>query len=206
MGEEINQRPTTELAERLIHEIHHGIAGTDIRPGILGEIGADGYHLTAREERCLRATAKAQRATGLAVTTHLPKRGVALEALDILADHGVPPDRVIIGHADGYEVLDYQVALIKRGVYVEFEIIRPHYPFARTVSTLDLTAELVRLGYAERILLSLDVCSRSQLRRYGGGGFDYLVTDFLPQLRAKGVSDEAIHTLTVENPRNVLAV
>jgi len=135
----------------------------------------------------------------------MPKRGVAMEALDILEEHGVPPDRVIIGHADGYEVLEYQVALIKRGAHVEFEIIRPHYPFARTVSTLDLTADLVRLGYADQILLSQDICSKSLLRRYGGGGYDYLVTDFLPQLREKGVSDEALHTITVENPKRVLA-
>jgi len=205
MDDDIYYRPTDELAEELIYEIQHGIADTGIPPGVIGEIGADGYHLTAKEERCLRAAGKAQRQTGLAVTTHMPKRGVAMEALDILEEHGVPPDRVIIGHADGYEVLEYQVALIKRGAHVEFEIIRPHYPFARTVSTLDLTADLVRLGYADQILLSQDICSKSLLRRYGGGGYDYLVTDFLPQLREKGVSDEALHTITVENPKRVLA-
>ena len=206
IDDSIHHRPTGELAEDLIHEIQHGIAGTGIRPGVIGEIGADGYHLTAKEERCLRAAAKAQRVTGLAITTHLPKRGVAMEALDILEEHGVPPDRVIVGHADGYEVVDYHVALVKRGAYVEFEIIRPYYPFARTISTLDLTADLVRLGYADRILLSQDICSKSLLRRYGGGGFGYLATDFLPQLRAKGVGDEVIHTITVENPKRVLAV
>jgi len=206
MGEDLYYRPTDALAEELVYEIEHGIAGTDVRPGIIGEIGADYYHLTAKEERCLRATAKAQRRTGLAVTTHLPKRGVAFEALDILEEHGVPPDRVVIGHADQYDVLEYQIALLKRGAFIEFEIIRPHYPYARVVSTLDLTVELVRQGYARQILLSRDVCPRSMLRRYGGGGFDYLVTDFLPQLREKGVDEEAIHTITVENPKRLLAI
>jgi phosphotriesterase-related protein len=98
------------------------------------------------------------------------------------------------------------MALIRRGAFIEFEIIRPYYPFSRTISTLDLTVDLVRRGYADRILLSQDICSRSLLRRYGGGGFDYLATDFIPQLQAKGISDEAIHTITVENPKRVLAV
>ena len=206
MESDIYYRPTGELAEELIQEIEHGIAGSGIRPGIIGEIGADGYHLTAIEERCLRASAKAQQRTGLAITTHLPKPSAAVEALDVLAEHGVPPDRIVVGHADGYELLEYQVALLKRGVYVEFEIIWPHYPFARTVSTLDLTIELIRQGYAGRILLSHDIAARSHLLCNGGWGFGHLLTNFLPQLRERGVGEEAIHTITVENPQRVLTV
>ena len=205
MDPDLNHQPTDQLAEELVHEIEHGIEGTDVRPGIIGEIGADYYHLTALEERCLRATAKAQRATGLAITTHLPKRGVAFEALDILAEYGVPPDRIVVGHADQYDVIEYQLALLARGAFVEFEIIRPHYPYARILPTLDMTAELVRRGYAGQILLSRDVCQCSMLRRYGGGGFDYLITDFLPQLRERGVDEASIHTITVENPKRILS-
>lgn len=206
MDPDIYYRPTDQMVEELVYEIEHGIAGADVRPGIIGEIGADYYHLTALEERCLRASARAQRATGLAVTTHLPKRGVAFEALDILAEYAVPPEKVVVGHADQYDLLEYQIALLKRGVFIEFEIIRPHYPYARVVPTLDLTTELVRLGYASQLLLSRDVCPRSMLRRYGGGGYDYLLTDFLPQLRENGVDEQAIHTITVDNPRRLLTL
>jgi phosphotriesterase-related protein len=198
-------RPTGQVAEELIDEIEHGIAGADVRPGIIGEIGADYYHVTATEERCLRAAAMAQRSTGLAITTHLPKRGVAFEALDILAEYDVPPERVVIGHADQYDALEYQMALLERGVFIEFEIIRPHYPYARVLPTLDMTVELVRRGYARQLLLSRDVCACSMLRQYGGGGFDYLITDFLPQLRTRGIDEESIYAMTVENPRRVLA-
>lgn len=71
MDDDINYWPTDELAEELVCEIRQGIAGTDIRPGVIGEIGAAHYHLTAKEGRCLRATAKAHLQTGLAVMTHL---------------------------------------------------------------------------------------------------------------------------------------
>lgn len=209
MEHDIYYRATDELAKELINEIEHGIGGTDIQPGIIGEIGIDynHYHLSAKEERCLRAVAKAQRRTGLAVTTHLPKARVAFEVLDVLAEYDVPPDRVIIGHSDIYKDAAYHAALIKRGAYVQYDNIGSDYDMPRGETELiDLVAELVRQGCAERILLSHDICCRSQLKYLDGYGFDYLPTTFLPKLKKKGVDDEAIHTITVENPRRVLAV
>ena len=207
MEDDIYYRSTDELAEELIDEIEHGIDGTDIRPGIIGEIGPDLYHLTAKEERCLRTEAKAQRRTGLAVSIHSPKAKVGFEVLDILGEYGVPPDRVIIGHSDIYKDAEYHTALIKRGAYVQYDNIGSGYDGPRGESDLiNLITELIRRGHGERILLSHDTCWRSHLNHYGGHGFDYLSTTFLPKLKEKGVSDEAIHIMTVENPRRVLAV
>jgi phosphotriesterase-related protein len=64
MDEFLYYKPTEELAEELIYEIEHGFGNTGIRPGIIGEIGTNLLHLSAKEERCLRAMAKAQRRTG----------------------------------------------------------------------------------------------------------------------------------------------
>lgn len=201
----LRYRPTDELAEELIEEIEKGIGGTDIRPGVIGEIGTNYYHLTAVEERCLRAEAKAQCATGLAITTHLPKAGAAFELLDILADHDVPPDRVVIGHCDIYQEPEYHAAIMDRGAYVQYDNIRSTNQVP--LGELDeLVAGLIHRGYAERILLSHDICWRSHLHRYGGDGYDYIAQAFLPKLQKQGVDDEAIHTITVENPRRVLAV
>jgi phosphotriesterase-related protein len=209
MEHDIYYRPTDELAEGLIYEIEHGLDGTDIRPGIIGEIGHEysHKHFSAKEERCLRVVAKAQRRTGLAITTHLPKGGIGFELLDILGEYDVPPDRVIVGHSDIFKDGEYHAALMKRGAYVQYDNIGYGYEGPRGESDLiNLIARLVRQGYVERILLSHDILRRSRLKHYGGDGFDYLITQFLPKLNAMGVSDEAIHTMTVENPKRVLAV
>ena len=209
MDHDIYYQPTEELAEGLIYEIEHGLEGTDIRPGILGEIGHDysHTHLSAKEERCFRAVAKAQRRTGLAITTHTPKGGIGFEILDILGEYDVPPDRVIIGHSDGHKDLDYHAALMKRGAYVQYDNIGSTIDGSRGEPELvNHIAELVRLGYVERILLSHDINRRSQLKYYDGFGFDYLIKRFLPMLNAKGVGYEAINTMTVGNPARVLAV
>jgi phosphotriesterase-related protein len=209
MDHNIYHRATNELAEELISEIENGIAGTDIRPGIIGEIGIDysHCHLSAKEERCLRAVAKAQRRTGLAVTTHLPKARIAFEVLDVLAEYGVPADRVIIGHSDTYKDAEYHAALMKMGAYVQYDNIGSDYDAPRgEIELINLVVELVSQGFANRILLSHDICCRSHLKYLDGRGFDCLARQFLPKLKEKGVSDEAIYTMTVENPKRALAV
>ena len=50
------------------------------------------------------------------------------------------------------------------------------------------------------------MCHDSQLTRYGGNGYTYLAETFLPRLRAAGVSDDEIHTITIDNPRRLLTV
>jgi phosphotriesterase-related protein len=207
MEEALANRPTAQLTEELIYEIEHGIGNTGIRPGIIGEIGTNLLHLSAKEERCLRAMAKAQRRTGLALTTHLPQGGVGLELLDIVQEHGVPADRVIIGHSDIYMDVAYHVALMERGAYVQFDNIGAHYDAPRQEPALvEHIFRLIEAGTVERILLSHDVCWRSRLAYWGGHGYGYLAHTFLPLLRARGVSDEAIHIMTVENPARVLAI
>jgi phosphotriesterase-related protein len=71
---------------------------------------------------------------------------------------------------------------------------------------VDNLRELLARGHVERILLSQDVCHDSQLRRYGGNGYTYLADAFLPRLRAAGVSDDEIRTMTVDNPRRLLTI
>jgi phosphotriesterase-related protein len=65
-------------------------------------------------------------------------------------------------------------------------------------------ARLVQDGYAGQMLLSLDVCQKSRLHWYGGSGYDYLLTGFLPLLREEGVGDDAIRTMLVDNPARIL--
>jgi predicted metal-dependent phosphotriesterase family hydrolase len=206
MEHDLYYRPTDQIAEELIHEIEHGFGTTGIRPGII-EDGTDFHHLTAKEERCLRAAAKAHRRTGLAITTHLPHAGVGFEVLDILQEYGVPPERVIIGHSDISLNTAYHAALATRGAYVQYDNIGSTYdqPLQEPAVAAELV-EMIRLGHGERILLSHDVSSRRHLAAYNGRGFAYLPKSFLPVLRAKGVSEEAIHAMTVLNPQRVLSV
>lgn len=205
----IDRRSVDSLADELVRDATEGVDGTGIRAGILGEIGTDKPWLSAREERVHRAVARAARRTGLAISTHAAQSAVGLDQLRVLDEEGADLSRVVIGHADSNPSLDYYIAIIERGASVEFDFLGMSFtPLERHGEgrVVELICELLGRGHAGRILLSQDVCHDAQLTRYGGNGYAYLAESFLPRLRAAGVSDDEIATITVDNPRRLLTI
>ena len=205
----IDRRSVDDLADELVREATEGVGGTDIRPGIIGEIGTDKPWISALEERVHRAAARAARLTGLAITTHSVLSPVGLDQLRLFEDEGVDPGRVVIGHADSYPHIDHYLAIVERGASVEFDFLGMSFTPAERhgeARIVDLLCDLLSRGYAEHILLSQDVCHDSQLRRYGGKGYTYLADTFLPRLREAGVQETEIETMTVANPRRLLTI
>ena len=204
----IDRRSVDDLADELVAGIEGGVDGTDVRPGIIGEIGTDKPWLTALEERVHRAAGRAARRTGLAITTHSVMSAVGLAQLRVFEEEGVDPARVVVGHADSYPVLDHYLEIIRRGANLEFDFLGMSFtPMERhgEPRIVDLARELIDRGHADRLLLSQDVCHNSQLMAYGGNGYVHLFRTFLPQLRAAGVPESAIHQVTVLNPARILA-
>jgi phosphotriesterase-related protein len=201
---EIDMLSTNELADRMIAELTDGVDNTGIRAGIIGEIGIHLDYATAQEERVLRAAARAQKVTGAPLTTHASMYPVGMIQLEILGDEGVDLSRVIIGHCDTYIDLSYHLAILDAGAYVQFDTVgRNHMnPDSRRASAL---AELVRLGWAEQLLLSSDRCHRTDLVAFGGLGYGYVFTEFFDLLRSHGINNDTLNTITVENPLRVLA-
>jgi phosphotriesterase-related protein len=192
---------TQALAEEMVAELTEGVGG--VRAGIIGEIGVDRDAVSAVEERVLRAAARASVRTGAPVTTHASMYPVGLAQLDLLAEEGADPARVVIGHADTYLDPDYHRAVLRRGAYLQFDTAgREHMnPDRRRARAL---AALVREGWSERLLLSSDRCFRSDLVAFGGVGYAHVPTGFRALLAAEGVGDEEFALLTEANPRRVL--
>jgi phosphotriesterase-related protein len=205
----IDRRSVDDLADELVREATDGVGDTGIRPGIIGEIGTDKPWVSALEERVHRAAARAARRTGLGLTTHSVLSPVGLEQLRIFEDEGADPSRVVVGHADSYPHLDHYLAIIERGASIEFDFLGMSFTPAERHGEgriVELLCELLSRGHVEHILLSQDVCHDSQLQRYGGNGYTYLASAFLPRLRDAGVSEAEIETLTVANPRQLLSI
>jgi len=205
----IDRRSVDDLADELVREATDGVGDTGIRPGIIGEIGTDKPWVSALEERVHRAAARAARRTGLGLTTHSVLSPVGLEQLRIFEDEGADPSRVVVGHADSYPHLDHYLTIIERGASIEFDFLGMSFTPAERHGEgriVELLCELLSRGHVEHILLSQDVCHDSQLQRYGGNGYTYLASAFLPRLRDAGVSEAEIETLTVANPRRLLSI
>jgi len=205
----IDRRSVDDLADELVREIEVGVGETGVRPGIIGEIGTDKPWVSALEERVHRSAARASIRTGLAITTHAVMSPVGLAQLRIFADEGTDLSRVVIGHADSYPDLEHYLEIVRRGANLEFDFLGMSFtPMERHGEgrLVELLQELMARGHVDRILLSQDVCHDSQLARYGGHGFVYLAESFLPRLRAAGVADAEIETMTVTNPRRLLTI
>ncbi|MER5388266.1 hypothetical protein [Saccharopolyspora sp. NPDC002686] len=192
-----------QIAEHLVRDLTEGFPGTGISAGIIGEIGADKWYISAAEERSFRAAARAHRATGAAIYTHAARWPVGLPQLDLLAEEDVAPERIAIGHCDLVEKPGYALEIARRGAYVGIDTMftaNPHEVGRRVAMVL----ELARAGHLDQILLSHDVCVKSQLSAYGGPGYSFVQTVFRKALREAGIDDGEFEHITAANPARLL--
>ena len=132
--------------------------------------------------------------------------GVAgVQQLEILKSEGVSPSRLIVGHVDERPDVDVLSALAAEGCFVQFDVIgKEHFLLDQTRA--ELVHALIQRGYADNLLLSQDTSRKRWLRSGGHSGYCYIFEDFLPRLRALGVSDLDIHKMTVANPARALNI
>ena len=198
---------TDEIAEEMVADLADGIDGTDVRAGIIGEIGAHFNWLSAIEERVLRAAARAQLKTGVGLTTHATRGPQGLEQLDVLQQEGVDPRRVAIGHSGGFPIHNYHRRIAERGAYISFDRMgnaadANEFDKGRT---LRLIRTLIEEGYTENVLFSHDVCYRTDYAMYGGSGYDFLSVHGFAMLSEEiGLTEEQFQTIMIDNPRRLM--
>lgn len=205
----MSRRSVESLTDEIVRDVTVGVGDTGIRSGIIGEVGTVGGPLLPNEIKVIRASGRASRLTGAAVTLHtsaLLKEQPRI--LDLLAEEGADLRRVIIGHSNPVASdLPFMKTLMDRGASIQFDLLG-RSPTVRTrLADSDVAkgiVEMIKAGYIERVLLSQDVCTKIQLKAYGGSGYSYIVEYFVPYLKQLGVTDAQIRTIMVENPRRVL--
>ncbi|GGM64420.1 phosphotriesterase family protein [Microbacterium saperdae] len=205
-GREVGEKTSTQLADVLVRHLTTGFDDTDVVAGFIGEIGTERGVISPAEERVFRAAALASIATGSAIITHTTHFGeLALEQIDLLEEVGVSPDRIVISHLGDREDTDHLLRIADRGVYLSIDNVgyeNDGYP-DDSVRLRSLDA-LIANGHADRIVLGTDIAQRSALRSYGGRGYDWLIRDFVPKMRAAGISEEHILGATTQNIARVL--
>jgi phosphotriesterase-related protein len=189
------------------------MAGGSGRPCLPGSAARAGVIKAALEPeatelhaRLFRAAARASLATGAAIMIHVDKGANPLAMAGALAAMGVRGDRLAFCHLDRAEP-DIRVhkELASKGAYIEYDTVaRPKYHSDEREA--DIICEMIGAGFADRVLLSLDV-TRERLRGYGGGpGLDYLLTNFMLLLRTRGIGGDQLDTIITGNPARFLAV
>ena len=206
--EDMDDRSVGSLTDEIVRDITVGIPGAGVRSGIIGEIGVNGDPITANEVKNIRAAARASVATGAAISFHSPPLKDEKQAvLDIVEEEGADLTRVILGHSCHMaDDLPYMLSLLERGVCIQFDTLGvvKTTEIGRDHIVATAIPQLIEAGYADRILLSQDVCWKIHLKKYGGAGYTYIQETFLPYLGTLGVAASDIHRIMVENPRRLL--
>ncbi|SLN60863.1 phosphotriesterase family protein [Roseisalinus antarcticus] len=203
------------LAARFIAEVTEGLDGTEVRAGLIGEIGCS-WPLAPVEHRALIAAARAQQATGAAISVH-PGRDAAAcgQILDILDGAGADLSRVILCHMDRTHPDGTGIqALLDRGAAVEwdfFGIEQSHY----WMGEVELPTDLGRLrliggfaahGHADQLLVSQDICTKTRMRRWGGHGYGHILRNMRPLMARAGFAEDLIRALLRDTPLRYLTL
>lgn len=204
----VYERDANSLADLIVADLVEGADGTDVRAGIIGEIGTERKHITPAQERVFRAAARAQRRTGACIMTHTTHFGeLALEQIALLHEEGVPSHRIAISHlGDRHDTTDL-LRIAREDVFISIDNIGYSgggYPpdEVRANNIRFLISE----GRLKQIVLGGDICHKSHLAAYGGKGYAHVARSFLPALLSSGVTKEAIFEMTVSNPARMLDI
>jgi phosphotriesterase-related protein len=219
-------RDPEEIAEHYVAELQEGIVGTDgIRPGAIK--AATGAVLTDAERRVLTGAAMAQAEAGVAIITHTEHSLHGDTQQDLFEAGGADLSRVLIGHQDEQEDVAPIRKLAERGTFVGMDRIGLEI-IAPDARRADHVAALVRDGLTSHVCLSQDhICTMTAPRspmwspperraamapmreaidwQVWQRPYTYIVTDFVPMLRERGVTDADVETMFVDNPRRLLA-
>ena len=195
-----------EMAEVFVRELTEGVGATGIRTGII-KIATGSGAIRAYERSVFEAAAKASNETGVPITTHTDDGALGLEQQQLLAEHGVPAHRIIIGHVCGTGDQAYHWRLVQGGTYLGFDRfgIESSNPDAVRVASL---LALMRAGATSRVVVSHDTvwCWRGRPfpsdPNWTPGQFCRRI---VPLLREGGATDGQIDTLLVDNPRRYFA-
>lgn len=197
------------LMEMFMKDIREGIAGTGVKAAIL-KCATDFQGVTPDAERVLRATARVHRATGVPISTHTHARTRGgLEQLRIFEEEGVDLSRVVIGHCGDTTDLEYLEDLLEKGPYLGMDRfgIDTILPFESRVNTV---AALCRNGFAEKLVLSHDAAcyndwfpEESLAKVVPNWHYLHIMKDVIPALKSRGVTDDHIATMLIDNPRRI---
>jgi phosphotriesterase-related protein len=196
-----------DLAKLWIEELTEGIEGTSVRAGFI-KLAMSDDGPTALEIRNLRAAAQASKMTGAVIASHTIGGRVAREEMDILVEAGHDLQRFIWIHAQTEPEVSVLKEAARRGAFVELDSVgAPHQAQNELIET---TIALIEAGYTDHILLSHDAgwynpASPDGLPNEGYRGYTALTKEFLPALSARGISEEQIRHITVDNPARAFA-
>jgi phosphotriesterase-related protein len=208
-------RDVDDFAREMVGQVLEGAWGTDVRAGLIGEIGCQSPW-TELERRVMRGALIAQEETGAALNVHPGRHpDQPQEVADFVRAHGADTTRLIISHIDRTIFDDDRLfRLADSGCVLEFDLFgleTTYYPLGaidmpNDGARLRLIRKLIDRGHLERVVISHDICYRTRLRRFGGHGYGHIFRNVMPLMRERGFTEAEIEAILEGNPRRLLTI
>lgn len=218
---ELKDLSEEQITAEIIRDITIGIGNTGIRAGIIGEIGTE-WPIRETEKKSLRASAKAQKKTGAGLIIHTGNSpSCTLQIAEILDKAGADLSRVVICHVDS-RIFDpkVEIQLAKAGCYLAYDTFSFEGWYARRMvfseanpikmdvpndaQRINRIMHLIDKGFLDRVLISHDQSYKYRLWHYGGPGIAHILENVAPLMKEKGMTDEQVNTILIENPKRLL--
>jgi phosphotriesterase-related protein len=215
-GNRVAETPEEALCDRIVTEVFDGVGDTGIRVGLIGEVGCS-WPMTRNEEKVLRASVAAQKATGATLMIHPGIDRRAPERIaSIVESAGGDPARTVICHLDRtIDTRELFRDLAERGFVLEFDLFGRENSYNVTPYQVDCLNDIARIrwlqwligeGYGPSITISHDVIFKQHLVTYGGAGYAHIVTNVVPLMRQAGMQQAEIDQLLIHTPRRLLTL
>ena len=202
--------PAEKFADMFGREVTEGMVVPRVeRRGNAGLVAttATVAGMTATDESLFRGAARAGVATGAPVSIRYGSD--AVRELEIVLDEKLPADRVVVGGLDRRDAVatGAPLEIARRGAFVALDHVgaedEVHVSDAERVA---LVVDLVADGHGRRILLSSSATGVAKGHPGNDLPFDHVLTAFIPQLEAAGLTDADIRLILVDNPRALLTL
>ncbi|MFE5393387.1 phosphotriesterase [Streptomyces sp. NPDC056568] len=202
--------PAEKFADLFTKEVTEGMVVPRVeRRGAAGLVAtaATRTGMTATDESLFRGAARTALATGVPVSIRYGKD--ALHDLDVVLDENLPADRVVVGGLDRKDAVAAGAPLeaARRGAYVALDHVgtqdEDHVTDAERIA---LVLELAEAGLTGRVLLSAGATGVAKGHPGNDLPYSYVLTDFVPLLKDKGLGEDDVRRIVVDNPRDLLSV
>ncbi|MGW9136197.1 phosphotriesterase family protein [Streptomyces sp. NPDC055681] len=202
--------PAEKFADLFTKEVTEGMVVPRVeRRGAAGLVAtaATLEGMTATDESLFRGAARTALSTGVAVSIRYGSD--AVQDLDVVLDEKLPADRVVVGGLDRKDAVaaGAPLEITRRGAYVALDHVGVEDEAHITdIERAALVAGLVQAGFGNRVLLSSNATGVAKGHPGNDLPYSYVLTTFVPLLKAQGLSDEDTQRILVENPRDLLSV
>ena len=200
--------------QKIVSEVTTGIDNTEIKAGIIGEVGCS-WPLTEVEKRSIRAAAIAQSQTQTPAMIHPGRNPTSPgEILRIFQEAGGDASRTVMAHLDRTFLKETDLLeFAKLGTFLEYDLFGIEISYYQFATEIDFPSDAQRIekvnlliseGHGGRVLFAHDIHTNHRLTKFGGHGFTHIFDQVVPKMLEKGITQDSIDKILISNPKTWL--